>query len=258
MADKVSIEIDVEFKAKPKKATTPKKKKKSGVVPETGKAPLPSPKSENRGGIYGGRTDENVIYSKKAKQVRGGLPTAMGGAGVERDTVSRQAVEYERWIDKVRRLEQGAMSAKAVEGIVKNHMGRLVQGSDLLTNPQGFIGKEVLGMLKGAGPYGIAITAAITAIAASIETAEKLIKHFSQKGWSLNNDWRRTLEEEVNALFDILDKKKRLLGIDAFIVTQTDRYQPETGATTYNSYENRREIVTSKVIGASEKSVGVE
>ena len=127
----------------------------------------------------------------------------------------------------------------------------------LLSNPQGFIGDNIVKTLSGVGPYARPAFAAITAIMTSAEVSKEIIRVLSEKGLPLNRDWKRIIEEEVNALFDVEEKKKRLLGIDAYVVTQTDTFQPESGSSTYNSLENRDEVIIS-TIGLAEKAVGVE
>ena len=47
-----------------------------------------------------------------------------------------------------------------------------------------------------------------------------------------------------------------MLGVDAYVITSTDRYVPGSGATTYNSLEARDEIITAN-IGLAERAVGV-
>lgn len=148
-------------------------------------------------------------------------------------------------------------SSNIIESTIGKAEGGIGKGINTISNPQQAISQTLLDSLKGFGPHGTAIVAAITAIVTAPETVSRIINLISQKGLALNRDWYRAIEEEVNALFDAEEKKKRLLGIDSFIVTQQNRFQPESGSTTYNSLENRDEVIISK-IGEAEKAVGIE
>ena len=214
-----------------------------------------APSSEQRqgGGIYG-RVDPGVKGFKGRKGIGGGVQK-------QRDDRSKAAHSQKFFRDMIGDIEKGikknTISSKAIEEIIQNHMASFVKGSQLLSNPHGFIGEELLKNMKGIGAYGGPIVAAIIAIIAAPEVAKTFIKVLSQKGLLLNRDWERIIENEINGLFNIEEKKKRLLGIDGFVITQTDRYQPESGSTTYNSLENKDEVIISK-IGLAEKAVGIE
>ena len=246
--DSVKFTITVEEKVDDK---TLKDKVKKEVNTQVRSATSP-PSNEQRGGIYG-----NIDSGSKGFQKRKGI---RGGVSRQRDDRSKAAVQEEKFTDTLARIEKqiknNTVSSKAMEGIIKNHMDNFVKGSQVLANPQGFVGGELLKGIKGLGAYGGPISAAIVAILTAPEVAAQIIKILSQKGLPLNRDWKRIIEDEVNGLFNIEEKKKRLLGIDSFIVTQTDRFQPQSGSTTYNSLENRDEVIISKN-GLAEKAVGV-
>ena len=216
-------------------------------------SPIAPPEEQREGGGIYGRTDPGVKGFQKRKGI-------LGGVQKQRDDRSKAAHSqkfFREMIGDIKKdIKTNTVSSKAIEGIIKNHMADFVKGSQILTNPQGFVGKELLKNMKGVGAVAGPIGAAITAIIVSVEVMEQVIKLLSQKGLPLNRDWQRSIEEEVNGLFSIEDKKKRLLGIDSFIVTQTNTFEPESGSTTHNSLENRDEIIISK-IGLAEKAVGV-
>ena len=160
----------------------------------------------------------------------------------------------------MRRIEktqkQNKTRVTAVENVISKHVGALVQGSQVLANPTGFIGSTVLQMLGKAGPYGAAVVAAISAIIVTPEIVKQIVALLAQKGGPLNRDWRRSIETEVNSLFSVEEKKRRLLGIDGFIVSQTGHYEPQSGSTSYNSKENVNELRIHHA-GQSEKAVGI-
>ncbi len=237
-----------------KQASTGTPKRVGGRKVQTfSSSPIDPPEREAEGGIFG-RVDPGVKGFQKRKAIRGSVERF-------RDDRSKAAHSQERYIVEQLRLQRqvhsNAIDSGAIKKIIENHMGNLVKGSQVLSNPQGFVGDSMIKLLGKAGPHGAAVVAAITAIVVAPEVIAEMIKVLSVKGLPLNDDWKRVVEEEVNGLFNTEEKKRRLLGIDSYIVTQQDRYQPDTGSTTINSFENREEIVISK-IGLAEKSVGVE
>ena len=104
---------------------------------------------------------------------------------------------------------------------------------------------------------GTAVISALLAAPAVLEMTKKIIKLLSTKGYPLNRDWRREIETEINGLMDIEEKKKRMLGIDQYIVTQVDDYQSASGAQVYNSFLNRDEANITKR-GLAEKAFGID
>ena len=209
-----------------------------------------------RGGIEGAEYEipPPVKGFQKRKLIRGSVERF-------RDDRSKSAHSAERYIhdqkklrDQVEKNKLGIEQFNKVFGTLDNQVQQI---QPIATNPVQFIGNHVLSMLSGAGPYGALIATAITAIITAPEILKEVIHALSQKGLPLNRDWQRVIEDEVNGLFNIEDKKRRLLGIDSYVVTQTDRYSPDTGSNSYNSLENRDEIIISKSIGNAEKAVGV-
>ena len=253
----------------PSPATPPKKivSPSPAIPPKKSVSPLPvippkksvsfspvTPPTESgrEGGIFG-RVDPGVKGFQKRKGIRGGVER-------QRDDRSKAPYQAEKFNEQISRLEKqiknNTVSSEAIEGIIKNHMSAFVKGSSVLANPQEFVGTNILKILGGTGPYGAFVVSAITAIATAPAVAVEIIKLLSEKGLPLNRDWVRLIEDEVNGLFSVEEKKRRLLGIDSYIVTQTDRYQPDSGSSTSNSYENRDEIIISK-FGQAEKAVGI-
>jgi len=196
---------------------------------------------------------------------RGSGQSRVNRRGALRDFSSKTAtvgIAPASLAQRVRDLERGHRDQHSSIRDVRSMYDKVTtKVTNAITSPQSFASNAVedklLHMIMGFGPKGAAIVAAITAIAAAPKTAELIIQALSKKGLPLNADWHRTIEAEVNALFDIDEKKRRLLGQDAYVVTQTDRYEPGSGATTYNSFQNRHEIIISESIGLAEKAVGI-
>ena len=81
-------------------------------------------------------------------------------------------------------------------------------------------------MLAPASPHFAAVLAALTAAPIVAKMGEQMIRFLSQKGHPLNRDWTRSIENEVKDIFSLEDEYRRILGIDRFVVTQQDRYDP--------------------------------
>ena len=117
---------------------------------------------------------------------------------------------------------------------------------------------QFLSMLSASSPHFAAFLAAVTAAPVAAKMAEQLIKFLSQKGHPLNRDWTRAIHMEVMDIFSLKDEYRRILGIDRFLVTQEDTYNPLTGETVYNSGAARDEVILGRVTGAKEIAIGVE
>lgn len=143
----------------------------------------------------------------------------------------------------------------SVEKYMTKNTQRLGVGASALANPKN-MGPQFLQLLAGFGPYGMAATAAIGAIIIAPEMIAQIIKILGQKGLPFNKDWVRLIENEVNGMMNIEDKKKRFLGQDAYIITQVDDYRPSDGSPVFNSLQNRDEVIISR-IGLAEKAFGI-
>lgn len=227
----------------------PVKRRPRRRLPETGQAPF----SADSGAIpgFGGSAYVAPRGFQQEKVSRRGK-TRYAGAGPAFPGV-------ESFLDRMQRIERDVAGNRRTgtdlaAGISRNR-ARISRAAAAVASPQGAAGEQVLSLLTRGGPYGAAIAAAIGAIVAAPEVAKQLIQTLSQKGLPLNRDWHRSIEDEVNALFDVEEKKRRLIGLDSFVVTQQNAYRPSDGATSH-SLENRDEIIISK-IGQAEKAVGV-
>ena len=218
-------------------------------LPETSNAPFVD-NSVNLPGFGGSSHLPTAGYQFNKVTKRG--KTRYAGAG--------PAFPNEKtFLQRIRDIENGQINQSSADiGELKNTISTLLQKSQILSNPQGFVGGEFLKILGGAGPYGLAVVGAITAIVTAPEVVAMIIKTWSQKGLPLNRDYRRTVETEINALFDIEEQKKRLLGIDSYISTQIDSYNPDDGANTINSLRNRDEIIIAETAPFLDRLLGVE
>lgn len=251
--EKIKNDIKKDLKEKKKKDSLPKRSDRRDTPDTTSRAPAPTSYfTEDRGGIFL-KTDPPVKGFEKRQQIRGGVERL-------RDDRSLQPHQHEKWLTTIKRIEDNIeknnIQFKALENFINNHISPVIQGSQAIQNPAGLVGDQLLTMLRGGGPYGVAVLGALGVVMSTAAAAEGLIKHLSQKGLPLNRDWKRAVEDEMNSLFSIEEKKRRLLGKDVFIVTQQDRYQSDSGSTTYNSLENRDEVIISK-LGLAEKAEGI-
>ena len=285
MADKeVTFVINLEVN-EPKTDTTPsgesrKPTKTKRTIPSGGGVPEDLYDQINfhktaQGGVLGGPVEPTPIgFRTQARQIRGGVRQSKF-----RDERSASPIVAEKYYDTLDKIRDDMNKLKRFTGYTKTVKSGTQMAGQVLTDPigvaqgiggsliskiskptkpgekQGLMKSLLLG-LTGAGPYGAAIVAAITAIMLAPHVIRQLIKVMSQKGLPWNSDWRREIEKEVNGLFNIEDKKRQLLGLDGYITTQTDRYVPESGTISSNSYENRDEIRIS-TIGNRDKALGI-
>ena len=208
----------------------------AGVLDQVGKAPF----------------DIGDVPERTTPPVRPHRSTDTGAMGIlGGSSYMRRRQQQDAEIDDLRR--QVDMLTSAIGGSVEG----LRNLQSLMQNPPGFMANQLISVLSKGGPHAAVIGSALVAAISVPKIVQEIITILAQKGLPLNEDWNRRVEDEQNGLFDIPEKKRRLLGRDTYAITQTDSYQPETGATTYNSLENRQETVISKSVGPAEKAVGV-
>ena len=242
----------LENQKKQEKATSPNS---SSTAIDSSKSPLTAPKiKDKRGGIYG-NYEKDVTDSKKAKQISGGIKS-----NERSDKKSKAAFSHNTFLDDIENLITDQKAIKQTQKLQIKRIDKIGdlanQVSSIVDKPGKFIGQGFLGIIGRGGPIITAVIAAISSAIAVSELPTKIIQVLSEKGHPANRDFKRAIEEEVNGLFNVDEKKKRLLGINSFIVSQTDRFQPESGSTSYNSLENRDEVIISR-IGLAEKAVGI-
>ena len=228
---------------------TPKRRE----TPETGQAPFalehedPSPIGfEKSKKIPIGGRSYNII-NRKGNTTSSTIdaPTS----GIYPQTIRQQVKDQDRRIAQLtKQLSQGQREGIAQTQSILQSAGTGSVASAIA--PQQVAGR-LAGLLKVGGPLGVAIIALISAP----EVISQLVKLLGAKGMPFNRDWHRNIETEVNGLFSIEEKKKRLIGIDQYVITQTDHYQPDSGASVYNSFENQEHINIAN--NSSDKPLGI-
>jgi len=88
-------------------------------------------------------------------------------------------------------------------------------------NPEGFTENAFMRVLAKAGPYGALVAAIITAIVASPILFKAIVEQLGMKGGPLNQDWRMSVEEQENQLYDRHTQFRRLTGDDPIITVNT-------------------------------------
>ena len=233
-------------------------------------------------GGAGGLSEENIVTAEKGKTLRGGTGSRATtqdrekGAFVHktfqqemkaRDKAARKAAADARRAarDEIRRYNtspQGFFLQRAWANL-KYHLG--TSGGRLINNPATFVAHQAFAYLGNAPAFfpdnrmaqlGGNIFMGLVAGSAIYAVTSKVIEELRKKGMPLNVDYFRDFENDSNALWSVEDKKRRLMGQDTYVITQVDKYQPESGATTYNSLENREEIIVARS-GLAEQAVGI-
>ena len=191
----------------------------------------------------------------------GGAPVASTPFSMQMQNIKRDQDEQKKQIAEFKKMRKEMMiyqkEMKGIKGkIEKFDPSQVGQAATIASNPEGFVSGQILSVLSRAGPHGAIAAAIIGMVIASPELAKQMLKFWSQKNLFLNRDWQRAIEDEVNGLFSLEEKRRRLMGLDAYIQTQSSGYQSDTGAPVHNSYENRDEIVATK-LGQYDKAIGV-
>ena len=116
-----------------------------------------------------------------------------------------------------------------------------------LMSPERTVGKVVLNVMRGAGPYGFAIATAITMIISSPAVGSAIVKVLGSKGGPMNRDWRRLIEDEVTGILSLEEQKRRDLGLDGYIVSPDVGFKPVDESSVYNSQLIRDEVRLNKL-----------
>ena len=116
-----------------------------------------------------------------------------------------------------------------------------------LMSPERTVGKVVLNVMRGAGPYGFAVATAITMIISTPAVISAIVKVLGSKGGPLNRDWRRLIEDEVTGILSLEEQKRRDLGLDGYIVSPDVGFKPVDESSVYNSQLIRDEVRLNKL-----------
>lgn len=88
-------------------------------------------------------------------------------------------------------------------------------------NPEGFTENTFMSVLAKAGPYGALVAALIASILASPILFKTLVQAFAVKGGPLNQDYRFSVDEQENQLYDRRTQFRRLTGDDPIITVNS-------------------------------------
>lgn len=114
-------------------------------------------------------------------------------------------------------------------------------------NPARTAGKFILNSIKMTGPVGAALTGLFSTIISVHPVTISLVKNLGKKGGPWNQDWHRTISEEVTGMFTLEQQKRRDLGLHGYIVSSDVGYEPIDGTEVHNSLLHRDEIRLNKL-----------
>ena len=123
------------------------------------------------------------------------------------------------------------------------------------TSPQGFMEHGLIRVLGKAGPHGAIIAAIITAIAASPKMVEVVVKALGVKGGPLNQDYRFSLDAQVNQMFSRIMQFTKLTGDDQ-IITAKDKGFTVGDADFVNNSLVYADIARTGKVGLTHNSLG--
>ena len=157
--------------------------------------------------------------------------------------------------DVVRKEREGKNTDTDMVSLVQRGLG-ISKSAKFPHGIESSVANTLIKMLRGAGPHGAAVAAALVAGPAAAKMFAEFIKFMAQKGHPLNRDFYRVVNTEDNSLMDEYEKTRRKLAIDPVIFAETLGYDPLTGSTSHNSLDEADEMIISK-IGLAEKAVGI-
>lgn len=185
--------------------------------------------------------------NRQEKEIRTIAQTVLGRFGKKgKDLTDEERGQLEKVGAVQKRFSQTTSGATALIGEVRGQ----ATGAEFVSN-------IVLNMVRGLGPFGVKFVAALAAPFVIAELGKAVIKLAAVKGGPLNRDFRVLVENELEGLLSAEERRRRLLGIDPFIVSQVEGFQPGAGVPIYNSLESRDEVIISK-IGDADTALGIE
>ena len=127
----------------------------------------------------------------------------------------------------------------------------------LLTNPQKYIQDKAIDALKTQFEDVLESIPVVALIILAVKLAEYIIKLMVVKGGPLNRDFRRFIQAEVDVGLSRELVKRRELGIDQVIISQSGgRFVPNNTFSTYNSLYAVTESRIAR-IGLDDRAAGV-
>ena len=107
--------------------------------------------------------------------------------------------------------------------------------------------KIFVNKLRKVGPAGRIAAGALSFGISGYEVFKEVIRQLGQKGMPLNQDWRRSMEDEVTGFLSLGEQKRRDLGLNGVIVTQDMGYREIDGTMTYNNQLIADEVRLNKL-----------
>jgi len=105
-----------------------------------------------------------------------------------------------------------------VKDIGKNGLGNI---GSFAKGPVGFMESKFVELIGRAGPYGALAAAVIAIVIASPEIFKAVVEMLAVKGGPLNQDFRFSMEEQLNQQYDRRTQYRRLVGDDPVITVNT-------------------------------------
>ncbi len=105
----------------------------------------------------------------------------------------------------------------------------------LFTDPKGFITEQVRGELEKQFEDVLEAIPVVALVILAAKVAQYVLDEFVKKGGPFNRDFRRFLQQEIDVGLSREQVKRRDLGIDQVIISQTRGWVPHNTNWTWNS-----------------------
>jgi hypothetical protein len=170
----------------------------------------------------------------------------------------REAEQKEEEITKkskkgTKEKEEKTELTEALEGLSSSDVKKL---QSFLKNPQGMIEGGIDSLFKRLGPNSAVILGIAGAVIAAPIFFIEFMKALSVKGGPFNRDFRRFIANEVDVGLDRELVKRRELGLEQVIFTQTRGFVPNNPMSTYNSLYDVNQSRIAR-IGLDDREAGV-
>ncbi len=197
-----------------------------------------------------GEIDDYLLKTEIIKDNLEEIRKASGGE-ISEDTVIPTGSQKRR--SKKEEAEEKTELTEFLEQLTDKDINKL---AGFLKSPQSFIESGLKNLLTTLGPNAAVIIPLVAAITAAPILYIEILKALSVKGGPFNRDWRRAIQNEIDAGLTREQAKRTELGLDQVILVQSRGFVANNPIATYNSLYLVNESRIARV-GLDDRAAGV-
>lgn len=241
MVNDITVKVKLEVDEGSKQSV----RNQAQAIRDTGQAPVSGQSGQSfRGGIFGDTEDPDVKGFEKRQSIGGGVERL-------RDRTSAAPVDLRSSFQKAKDEQ------KAIKEQLRAQQQELSQLRSILSSPQGQIESRVLDFIS-SNPNGKAVLAFVPVVGAALASPEivyQIIQVLIAPGGPFDRRLRIILEEQEEQFLSREAQKRRELGLDQVVISQTG-YGNANGRLTTNTLEQVKQAGISD-IGLNETGIGM-